>query len=356
MPEKPHTLTKTRTRKRVVHTAKEVVTGISVDRLPRLVESYLLAGDIAQHSKNTIDNRRALLAKLSWFFEKKGYATFNGDSLAAFLGHCSNGHEEPGGRFGNPKNTEKASAGTVATYHRHLKTFSNWLKAKGYVSVSPMDSLPSIVNRPDQVQPFTAEHVTALLKAAGKSRNSRRDLAALYLMLDTGVRVTEAATLKIGDLDLETNQLTVVYGKGGKSRVLAFERETKRCLYEYLQERGLSPLEPKDRREPLFVSGAGPGSGNAMTRYGFLQMYERLAEDAKVIGVRCSPHTMRHTFSIFFLRSGGSVFALKAMLGHESLAMVNRYVAIAQADIQREHMKHSPVAHLLERNGKRGRT
>jgi site-specific recombinase XerD len=66
---------------------------------------------------------------------------------------------------------------------------------------------------------------------------------------------------------------------------------------------------------------------------------------------RCSPHTFRHTFAISFLRAGGNVFTLKEMLGHTSLAMTNRYVAIAQADISKQHAQFSPVKTFKKAKG-----
>lgn len=65
--------------------------------------------------------------------------------------------------------------------------------------------------------------------------------------------------------------------------------------------------------------------------------------------MRCSPHTLRHSFSIGFLRAGGNVFTLQQMLGHTCLAMTSRYVAVAQADIQNQHRQFSPVATLKGR-------
>ena len=47
-----------------------------------------------------------------------------------------------------------------------------------------------------------------------------------------------------------------------------------------------------------------------------------------------------------FLRPGGSVFTLKEMLGHTDLTMTNRYVTLAQADIQKQHRQFSPVQAL----------
>ena len=81
------------------------------------------------------------------------------------------------------------------------------------------------------------------------------------------------------------------------------------------------------------------------------KLLKRLNNHAKVWGVRVSPHTFRHTFAVMFLRSGGQVFTLKQILGHESLSMTNRYVAVAQADVTAQHRQFSPVDALI--GGKR---
>jgi integrase/recombinase XerD len=62
--------------------------------------------------------------------------------------------------------------------------------------------------------------------------------------------------------------------------------------------------------------------------------------------LRCSPHTFRHSFAVNYLRCGGDAFSLKRILGHNSMATVNRYVNLSQVDIQQAHRKYSPLDNL----------
>lgn len=67
-----------------------------------------------------------------------------------------------------------------------------------------------------------------------------------------------------------------------------------------------------------------------------------LARLRRRVGVQANPHKFRHTGATLFLRNGGNAFTLKEILGHSTMAMVERYVHLAQVDIEEAHRRASP--------------
>lgn len=115
---------------------------------------------------------------------------------------------------------------------------------------------------------------------------------------------------------------------------------TRKALFTYLKERETDP------DDALFQSDRGKAAGGVLTRWGIRLMLTRLAKAAGVEGVRVSPHTVRHSFAIQYLKAGGNQFALMALLGHTDTAMTGRYVKYSQADVAAAHRHFSPVANL----------
>jgi len=311
-------------------------------RLPRLIEGFLLHGDVSGHSSRTLENRRQRLAGLTWFAQNRSLEELGVHELRAFFQYMRHGHEDAAGLWGLPHHKKALSSGTIKSYHSSLRTFFNWLVAEGDLDTSPMERITPPVDRPDQVQPFTTTQLKAMQQAA--SRASRREAAVFCVFLDTGIRASELCGLTVADANLTDGQLLIRSGKGGKARSVPISSDTKRALYQWLKERGEVELG-----DPLFPSTRGVRAGEHMTKEGMLKMVRRWGTAAGFSRTRLSPHTFRHTFAVTFLRLGGDVFTLKAILGHESLTMVNRYVALAQADVTRKHALFSPLSSIRKR-------
>ena len=321
-------------------------TALSVQDLEQNAVGWLLDGEIRQHSQATLAVRRIVINKLLWFLKKREYHQCRVLELRQFLAYLTNGHQEPGGRWGAAADTSynPAQAGqqqkpvrprTVHTYHGHLRTFFRWLVTEGILDTSPMERIAAPVARTDQIQPFTPGQVNLLLQAAKHSPYPRRDYALLMFLFDTGLRASEVCSLRMSDMDLGGRRCTVL-GKGNKHRTVPFGGTATKALWQYLRE------APRESSDPLFFSKLG----EPLTRSGLLQLIRRIGKAAKIEVARCSPHTFRHTFAVEFLRAGGNVFTLQQLLGHTSLTMTNRYVALAQADIENQHRQYSPADRL----------
>lgn len=315
---------------------------LSVTDLAQLVEGWILDGEIRQYSPRTTEARRDVTGKLLWFLERERARECGPAELRRFLGYLTRGHEDPAGRWGDPRLTRAVKPATVSLYYRNLHALFAWLVEEGELEASPMAQIRPPVVRWDQIQPFSLDQVEALLAATRKGLLAARDEAILLFLVDTGARASELCALSVADVDWSGRKCRVL-GKGAKARTLPYGLRTARALHQYARRRILEP------GEPLFLSESSVSAGGRLTLNALEQMVERTAKRAGVTGVRCSPHTFRHTFAVEFLRAGGNVFSLKMLLGHESLAIVNRYVALAQADIEAQHRLYSPADRLRRR-------
>ncbi len=324
------------------HLLRKTDSCIGFQDLRRYAEGWILDCDIRQLSWRTIENRRLVIQKLLWFLQHKDYSECGLLELKQFLSYVSSGHEEANGRWGNSRLRRKVRPLTVSTYYSRLRTLFRYLVEEGAMDDSPLERITPPVSRPDQIQPFAEDQVTALLNAARRSAHPRRDEAIVLFLLDTGLRASELCALRKSDVDIEGHRCQVL-GKGNKYRFAYFGKATAKALWQYIRE---------DRREddtPFFRSDRGTKATDGLTRSGLLQLIHRLGVTAGIQSARCSPHTFRHTFAVEFLRGGGNVFTLKELLGHTSLTICNRYVMLAQADLENQHRQFSPADRLRRR-------
>jgi len=320
------------------------VSDLSVGELERFAQDWLFDAEYRQQSPRTIEGKTDAVKKLLWFLRERGYTHCGLSELRQFLAYVGNGHKEKGGRWGNKHLTKPATPRTVDSYHVYLHGMFGFLVTEEVISTSPMERIP----RPDKgapgkssrIQPFTQDQVQALLRAARRSRHPKRDEAILIFLLDTGIRASELCNLRMSDLD-ERRRSCTVRGKGDKERTIHIGRAASKALWRYFSE------TPRGQDGYVFLGDRGKSANEPLTRSGLLQLIHRLGAAAGIHSVRCSPHTFRHYFAVEFLRGGGNVFSLQQLLGHNDLDMTNRYVKLAQADLENQHRQFSPGDRLL---------
>jgi site-specific recombinase XerD len=141
------------------------------------VESWLLDCEISQHSISTLALRRHVTSKLLWFLHDQELEECGHFELRKFLRYVGSGHTDTRGRWGNPNERSPATPGTVATFHRQLRAFFNWIVREGILASSPMERVSSVVDRPDEIQPFTISEIEGLRQAARNTPYKERDQA-----------------------------------------------------------------------------------------------------------------------------------------------------------------------------------
>lgn len=165
-----------------------------------------------------------------------------------------------------------------------------------------------------------------------------RDRALLEVLYATAIRNAELRALRVWNVDLADQTLTVIRGKGQKDRVVPLGREAARWLTQYLTL--VRPRwAPRRATAPLFLTSHGHALGcpqlNAMVK-----LHARRAGVAK----RLTVHTFRHACASHMLRRGANLRHLQKLLGHRSLATTEVYTHVDIADLKRVHRKCHPRA------------
>ncbi len=165
---------------------------------------------------------------------------------------------------------------------------------------------------------LSKEELTALLEQVNsRYLTGKRNLALLTLMVDTGLRVSEALGTDERDLEREGGQLTSVVvrnGKGGKGVTMPLTNEAAARLGEWLAARAELGIEGG----PVFCTITKGNRGSRIKREYVWAVIKRLAAKAG-IEKNVSPHVLRHTFAMRLVRSGRSVAQLKAAMRHSRI-------------------------------------
>ncbi|MGE5197594.1 MAG: site-specific tyrosine recombinase XerD [Deltaproteobacteria bacterium] len=168
-----------------------------------------------------------------------------------------------------------------------------------------------------------------------KDRQGVRDRAILEVLYATGMRVSEAANLKVDNANLEVGFVRCI-GKGNKERVIPLGKKAVDSIRRYLQISRPQLLNKKES-EFLFVSRFG----KKISRQSLWKILKRYARQAR-IKKSIRPHTLRHSFATHLLERGADLRSVQEMLGHANISTTQIYTHINKDRLKTIHKTYHP--------------
>jgi site-specific recombinase XerD len=229
-----------------------------------------------------------------------------------------------------------AAAQTVNRKLASLAAFGSWAVQAGVLASNPALNVKSVETVALAPKWLDKKERNALIQALkddlqkSRIRYPRlwvlrlRDAVVVTLLLNTGLRVSEVANLRVCDIFLSERKasLTVRAGKGGKQRSVPINSEARRLLDEWFSVR------PDSGSEMLFIGQRGEPMQVRSVQIA-------VARYAKLAGLdNVTPHVCRHTFAKALLDNGVTLEKVAALLGHESLDTTRIYVTPGEKDLQ----------------------
>jgi site-specific recombinase XerD len=296
---------------------------------------YRLQARARGYSDATINHSENCVREFAAFLGASDVTRITGDDLRRFVVSLK---ERPSlrGRRGS-----KLSPVSVNTYVRAVRSFWTWLKETGVVRANPLVEVPAPRFPKKVARVYPEDQIRTLL---GYVAAKPRERAIVELLLDSGIRVSELAGLRVDDIDLEQGSVKVL-GKGGKERYSYFSPGTALSLRDYIDK----SHPPAVEGDYLFLTGAGSRLG----KMGIQTLLARLGRAAGLT-TRLSAHAMRHTYATLSLRNGNNLEYVRITLGHTDIKTTSdAYLAASQADVARAHHRFSPMANLTRKRGAR---
>ncbi len=225
-----------------------------------------------------------------------------------------------------------------------LRIFNHWLLASSVVSRDDTDTVRAPRQQRRLPGVVSEQEIERLLMSPDTDEAlGLRDRALLELMYASGIRVSEAASLNLDDLETATREARV-FGKGAKERIVLLGIESVGWLTRYLAS-ARPKLARRASENALFLNRLG---GRLTTR-GIQGIVKKHALKA---GLEHDFHThsLRHSFATHLLDGGADLRVVQDLLGHSSPATTQVYTHVSSEQARRAYLKAHPGARLKRRD------
>lgn len=231
-----------------------------------------------------------------------------------------------------------SSPATISRRMAAIRAFYGYLVAAGLLKKNPLADMESPRPARRLPQVLSVKEVERLLsQPRGFDPVSLRDRAIIELLYATGLRVSEAVSLNLGDINLENGFLRCL-GKGSKERLVPVGEIALKALEEYLKK-GRSRLIGKKSNSALFLNQ----HGKRLTRQGLWKILKKYAGLAG-IKAKLTPHTLRHSFATHLLECGADLRSVQEMLGHADISTTQIYTHLTAKRLKEVYKRTHPRA------------
>ena len=235
-----------------------------------------------------------------------------------------------------------AASSTVQRRVACVRGFFGWARREGLVAEDPAARLtaprrrrhlPRVPSRADV--DLSLASVSARL-SEGDNPLVHRDLALVEVLYSSGLRVSEACSLRLRDVDRERRALTVL-GKGGKERTVPLGVPALRALDAWLHRRPevAGPRSP----ETVFLGARGGAMDPRVAR-----RVVHAATAGAGRGAETGPHGLRHAMATHLIDGGADLRSVQEMLGHSSVATTQIYTHVTSERLRQAFRQAHPRA------------
>lgn len=277
-------------------------------------------------ASNTRIAYRADLAQFTDFLQRRGIEHLNAAQRQHITEYLL--HRRKGG----------LSARSLSRHLAAIRMFCRFLSREKLLAMDVTQTIDS--PKLWRTLPHTLDYgeVERLLAVPNtRTKLGLRDRAMLEFMYATGLRVSEVAHIKLGDITFEAGFLRSV-GKGNKERIVPIGKHAIEWVQRYLHEARGSLAKAENLGE-VFLSTRGKPLSRK-TIWVLIKKYARRAGITKNI----TPHTLRHSFATHLLDGGADLRVVQDLLGHSDVATTQRYTHVSKQRLRAVYTEAHPRA------------
>jgi integrase/recombinase XerC len=299
---------------------------VGTERIPELVQAFLAYLDVEKgYSAATVRSYGTDLDQFDTFLRTRRRSLerpdrVSKDLIRAFLADLH--------RRGVAKST-------MARKLSSLRSFFRFLLKNDLLQTDPTTGVRNPKQEKHHPKALNVDQALSLMEAAvTPDPEGLRDLALAELLYGSGLRISEAVSVNVYDID---SGMVRVLGKGNKERIVPVSSKCEARVRAWLGQR--HAFEPAPQEQALFIGVRGK-------RLNRREANRALARLASAAGLPrdVHPHILRHSFATHMLEAGADLRSVQELLGHERLTTTQRYTHLDLQKIMEIYDKAHPRA------------